>query len=358
MVDDLLNPHYGSILKGMSSTEGINASVSMMLIWDDVEAFCRMLVRQKVFAVYFATYNHKISEQSIAYLQSHGVEVFFSWNNFIIDIDSLMLKTVQYLVDLGHTKIAYLSGLPLSDPMNERYTAFINALETCRIPVRRDLILDGVYPYYTDAKSGYWVMKSYLNSGPVDDPQAGAAFGYTSHTEPVSMDFVHKWAGVLEELSTRYGRRIRGWWLDGCHPCIGYDAEKCGIYAEAIRRGNPDAIISFNASVVENVESFSSCDDFTAGERNWFDDMPKGRFLGDTQWHLLSFLGYDARDFQVHAGWAQPNCKYSPEYIHDFVAAAVARDGVVSVDVFMDRYGNIAPKHMEVLNALRDIREA
>lgn len=168
VVDDLLNPHYGSILKGMSSTEGINASVSMMLIWDDVEAFCRMLVRQKVFAVYFATYNHKISEQSIAYLQSHGVEVFFSWNNFIIDIDSLMLKTVQYLVDLGHTKIAYLSGLPLSDPMNERYTAFIKALETCRIPVRRDLILDGVYPYYTDAKSGYWVMKSYLNSGPVE----------------------------------------------------------------------------------------------------------------------------------------------------------------------------------------------
>lgn len=282
-----------------------------------------------------------------------GVEVL-PWSEHVEALDAELLGEQLARVNAGYLVLTIqqrTANLCVPSARFDEISGYAPG-EKC---ARRDLVLD---LYEALSKRGIELLLYFTGDGPMDDPQAGAAFGYTSHTEPVSMDFVHKWAGVLEELSTRYGRRIRGWWLDGCHPCIGYDAEKCGIYAEAIRRGNPDAIISFNASVVENVESFSSCDDFTAGERNWFDDMPKGRFLGDTQWHLLSFLGYDARDFQVHAGWAQPNCKYSPEYIHDFVAAAVARDGVVSVDVFMDRYGNIAPKHMEVLNALRDIREA
>ncbi len=219
-------------------------------------------------------------------------------------------------------------------------------------------IRDFIFELYEAlAKYDIDLMLYFTGDGPMLDDKAGNAFGYRTHAEVVSLDFVKKWASVLEEISVRYGKLIKGWWMDGCHPCIAYDEEKWGIYADAIHKGNPDAIIAFNASIVEAVKSFSPLDDYTAGERSWFDEVPQGRFLGDKQWHIFTYLGYNSDNFGVHNGWGGKGCRYTKEYLYNFVKQATDKGGVVTIDVRMDRFGNFDTEQFEVIKGLKDIRE-
>lgn len=203
----------------------------------------------------------------------------------------------------------------------------------------------------------YFTGDGPFNDGPTDDPyQAGVKYGYTTHAEPVTLEFVKKWSRVLEELAVRYGKMIKGWWLDGCHPCIAFDEEKWGIMADAIHKGNPDAIITFNASIIENVTSFSPLDDYCAGERSWFDQLPQSRFVdGDKQWHIFTYLGYDHNTFGVHDGWGKPGCRFTKEYLYDFVKAATDKEGVVTIDVRMDRYGKLDSEQFSTIKVLKSI---
>ena len=80
-------------------------------------------------------------------LCSNGIYVFFSWDNFTIDFDSLMDQALKYLIDLGHTRIAYLSRLSINDSLNIRYHSFTKALELNNLPYDNELIIDGIYPF-------------------------------------------------------------------------------------------------------------------------------------------------------------------------------------------------------------------
>lgn len=163
IVDDLLNPHYGNILQGMNSiASNHDIPVSMIQLWDNVDAFCSMLIASEVYAVYFATFTNRIKAHHIELLRSNGIYVYFSWDNFTIDFDALMDQAIKYLIDLGHRRIAYLSGLSINDVNNTRYHSYLRALEANNLPFDKELIIDGIYPYFTDAKSGYWATKTFL----------------------------------------------------------------------------------------------------------------------------------------------------------------------------------------------------
>ena len=58
--------------------------------------------------------------------------------------------------------------------------------------------------------------------------------------------FVKNWASVLEELSVRYGEKVRGWWIDGCYDetFLRYDDELMSHYDRAVKKGNPDALVA------------------------------------------------------------------------------------------------------------------
>ncbi len=204
----------------------------------------------------------------------------------------------------------------------------------------------------------YFTGDGPFSDGPLDDPDnAGVKYGYATHTQPVTVEFVKKWSSVLEEISTRYGKIVKGWWLDGCHPCLEYDEEKWSILADAIHKGNPDAIISFNASITDRVKSFSPLDDYTAGERSWLDQLPPSRFIDEgKQWHIFTYLGYNTNTFGVHDGWGRGGSRFTKEFLYDYVKAATDREGVVTLDVKMDRSGQIDPVQLETLKVLKSIR--
>jgi hypothetical protein len=160
---------------------------------------------------------------------------------------------------------------------------------------RRDLVAD---LYAALSKRGIRLMV-YLPSGaPAGDQAADAALEWRNG--PFSnREFQRKWEQVIREWSLRWGKKVAGWWFDGCYfPNAMYrsgEPPNFASFAAAARAGNPDAAVAFNPGVVYRILSMTPYEDFTAGEI----DKPElatvrraadGKMDG-TQIQMLSYLG-------------------------------------------------------------------
>ncbi|MCL5096392.1 MAG: discoidin domain-containing protein [Candidatus Omnitrophica bacterium] len=209
----------------------------------------------------------------------------------------------------------------------------------------RDLVED---LYETLHRHHIPLMLYWTGDGPRADPRAAAALGWKN---PVPTEYVRKWASVVREYGERYGDKVAGWWVDGCYRFIGYDEEKLGILAAALKAGNDKRIIAFNPGVEDKVQPYSRFEDYTCGEQNQFFDQPAGRWIGGEQWHILSFLG--SGQSHIGAAWAMPGVKYSKQELVDYIFAVNQAGGVVSIDVMLYRDGGLDRSQLEALKALR-----
>lgn len=159
---------------------------------------------------------------------------------------------------------------------------------------------------------------------PNRDARAQKAFGLKQGPadQPIDTAFAHQWAEVIREWSVRYGDSVAGWWFDGAYEWIGFSEKIANLYANAVRDGNPKAILTFNPGV--KLIRWTQTEDYTAGELvDPFEILPLSRWVDGSQWHALTFLGshWGSRDTRFPAGrWSQ------------WVARVVARGGVVSLD--------------------------
>lgn len=166
VVNDTSNPHYSQIMDGMNEIAAQqNYAVSMIKLWPKTDDFCDMLIDRHVSGAFFSINHGELEQWHIDKLNNAGVHVIAA--KCIIDYNSMMDKVIQYLVDLGHKRIAYLSGLSIQDPYNIRYTAYTDAIRKAGLPEDASLTIDGVFPYDTTIQSGYWAMRSKLDN-PVD----------------------------------------------------------------------------------------------------------------------------------------------------------------------------------------------
>ena len=202
-------------------------------------------------------------------------------------------------------------------------------------------------------KRGIDLYLYFTGDGPYLDPEIGPRFSlpekatvFCQITEP----FVRKWATVLAELAARYGSAVKGWWFDGCYDDIrGYTPELLGLYAEAARAGNPDALVAMNNGVFPAHTKYWPEEDFTAGEFNDFFCVPERRFIDGAQAFQLAPLGL--RDGE-QAGWGRSGCKRSADYMARFVPLVNENGGVVCIDVRVNPDGSWDPDQMAVLKAV------
>jgi alpha-L-fucosidase len=200
---------------------------------------------------------------------------------------------------------------------------------------------------------GIPLLLYFTGDGAYLDHDVSRSFGYWDRTnQKVSESFVTKWAEVAREYSLRYGTMIKGWWIDGCHSTLGYDDSKMKILGDAVRAGNPDALVAFNNGV-GYYGQYCKYEDFTAGEANEFEAIPETRFAGTAQWHVLSFLGLPSEFYSWgNPAWGAPGSKYTSRQLTDYVKTVNSRGGVVSIDVCTLRDGTVDFGQMEILTHL------
>ncbi len=260
-----------------------------------------------------------------------------SWDECVAEFDTERFAQTMEEVGAGYVIFTVMQITRHMIAPNATYDR-ISGYEPGEACARRDLVED---LYQSLSRRNIPLMLYWTGDGPRADPRASPAFGCGS---PVTTEFVRRWSSVVEEYGKRYGDKVAGWWVDGCYPFIGYDDEKLGIMAAALKAGNPKRIIALNPGVEARVSAYSRHEDYTCGEQNEFFDMPASRAIEGEQWHILSYLG---------TGWAKPGSQYTKRELAEYVFDVHQRGGVVSIDVLLFRDGALDRSQVEVLKAVR-----
>jgi hypothetical protein len=230
---------------------------------------------------------------------------------------------------------------------------------------RRDLVADLAKAL---ARRNIRLMIYMPNSAPACDRVARKKLGWLWGQpgdwqlpgEPVGgrlVDFQRKWETVIREWSLRWGKKVSGWWIDGCYfadKMYRFDDEpNFASFARALKAGNPDAIVAFNPGVFVPVICHTKYDDYTAGETN-LPQLPQvaalcpGRWIQReghrAQFHILTFLGTD---------WCEGQRPQWPDdKLVKLTRQVVAKGGVVTYDVPIQKSGLISQPFAEQLRAI------
>jgi hypothetical protein len=278
--------------------------------------------------------------------QVHGLTMSVDqWNKLVdgFDVEG-MAKQLQsvgaryYQISIGQNSGYYLAP-------NAAYDKIVGIQPSkCS---RRDLVAD---LYGALSKRGIKLMV-YLPSGaPGQDKVADAALEWRNGPNP-NREFQRKWEQVIREWSVRWGKKVSGWWFDGCYfPNSMYrspDAPNFASFAAAARAGNADAAVAFNPGVVYRMLSLTPYEDFTAGEIDK-PELVTIRRAGDgkidgTQIQMLSYLG---------TTWGKGTPRFTTEEVVAFTRKVRDSGGAVTWDVPVELNGGIDQAFLDQLTAL------
>jgi len=267
------------------------------------------------------------------------------WNKLVDGFDVEALAKQLQAVGAGYYQITI--------GQNSGYYLAPNATYDKIVGIRpskcshRDLVAD---LYGALSKRGIRLMV-YLPSGaPAQDQAADAALEWRDGPYP-NREFQSKWEAVIREWSQRWGKRVAGWWFDGCYfPNSMYrspEPPSFFSFAAAARAGNPDAVVAFNPGVVYRMLSITPYEDFTAGEI----DKPElatirraaGGGIDGVQIHMLSYLGQS---------WGMGSPRFTAQEAIDHTRKIRQAGGVVTWDVPIGLNGTISQPFLDQLTAL------
>jgi hypothetical protein len=268
------------------------------------------------------------------------------WNRLVDAFDAqglaAQLETVgapYYLITIGQNSGFYIAP-------NAAYDKLVgNQPAKCS---RRDLVAD---LYEALRPKGVRLMV-YLPAGaPARDQAARKALEWTNGPHP-NREFQRKWEQVIREWSLRWGRKVSGWWIDGCYwPNSMYRSAEPPNFASlaaALRAGNPDSIVAFNPGVIYPIISMTEHEDYTTGEV----DQPErvqirprwvNGYVDGVQLHMLSYLG---------STWGRGAPRFSDEQIVGWTRRVVEANGAVTWDVPIQPGGLIAEPFIRQLAAV------
>jgi len=267
------------------------------------------------------------------------------WNKLIdnFDVKGLagQLESVgagYYLITIGQNSGYYLSPNAIYDN--------VVGIEPSKCS-RRDLVAD----LYEALHKRNIRLIVYLPSGaPNGDSIARKALQWQNGPYQ-NREFQLKWEQVIREWSLRWGKKIDGWWFDGCYwPNTMYRSEEppnFESFAAAARSGNPDSVVAFNPGVVPRIISLTPHEDYTAGEisdpnRIEIRRAVNGKVDG-AQVHILSYLGQR---------WGMGSPRFKTEQVIEWSRSIRKTGGVVTWDVPIQPNGLMAQPFIEQLTAV------
>ena len=267
------------------------------------------------------------------------------WNQMIdqFDVETLaeQLKSVgsgYLLLTIGQNSGFYLAP-------NATYDRYVGIQPSkCS---RRDLVADLYEPL---RRRGIRLLV-YLPSGaPAGDSVARARLNWQNGPYR-NLEFQKKWEEIIREWSTRWEKKIAGWWFDGCYwPNTMYrssEAPNFACVARAAWAGNPESIVAFNPGVVPRLISVTPEEDYTAGEIDHPERMSIRRAGGGkidgTQIHVLSYLG---------GRWGGGAPRFSADQAVGWSRQVAQERGAITWDVPIQPNGTIAQEFISQLGAI------
>lgn len=278
-----------------------------------------------------------------------------AWNDFVNRLDVEKIAEQLHQAGAAYYFITIMQCSRYMIAPNKTYDEIVGAKpgEACAI---RDLPMELAKAL---DKYGIKLFLYFTGDGPCRDIEAGSRFGFCNcdtgdgHVSGhISLDFVKKWASVLEEYAVRYGDLVNGWWIDGCYRWVGYDDELLGLLYKAAKKGNPEAAVALNSGVFPEFRKNYVNEDFTCGESNRFEMIPKGPFTDGALNHILAPLGV-APDGNEWNGFGQPGCQHTAEYMIDYVKKVTGVGGAVTIDTALFADSSFDPAQLELLCTLK-----
>jgi len=183
------------------------------------------------------------------------------------------------------------------------------------------------------------------------------SFAYQPGVDQRLTDFQRNWEAIIREWSLRWGRDVSGWWIDGVYNAdIMYrqkDPPNFQSFADALRAGNPDAIVAFNPGVKVPIIKHAPCEDYTAGEiadalpvassAGW--TKPVGGVVDGAQYHIRTFLG----DY-----WGRGKPRFNRDLLVGYTRYINDRNGAITWDVPPSDKGLIPDDFFRLLLALKE----
>ena len=179
LVTDILNPFYTRIVRGVE--EEIDSDGAALLLFDtmeDTEREERALARLRSWEIagVLICGSRLPSEDLVAFQRKRKVPMVVINRNIrqtdiacvLIDSERATYRATQYLLNLGHTKIAYLSGPPFSESSQSRQIGVERAL----IDAGLRLPLHWCVPGFPNSEGGFQAMSNLLVASAGDLPTA------------------------------------------------------------------------------------------------------------------------------------------------------------------------------------------
>ena len=152
------------------------------------------------------------------------------------------------------------------------------------------------------------------------------------------IEFLKNWVTLHEYWSKQWGKKVSGWWVDGCYQKdIRFpenEPPNLKTLKDALLTGNPEAIITFNGG--KGVYVYSMHEDYTAGEiSRSLPDCPGPWIEKDdhrSRYHVLTYLGEK---------WGRGTPRFTDEKAGQCAAGITSKGGFVTFDVPPQKNGLI-----------------
>ena len=268
------------------------------------------------------------------------------WHTCTEALDVEKIARTLHEVGAGYYFITSMQGRKYMIADNEYYRSLVGDEAADECLSRRDLIED---LYQALSKYGIDLYLYFTGDGPYKDEEHGRQFGFIEPRENnMTMGFVQKWSKAIESYAVKYGKKVNGWWIDGCYSdWFGYTEELLTPYYDAVKKGNPNALVTFNNGVREGLYRYYSREDFTSGEQENLKVIPESRFLDGVQTHILLPVG--AGDSGIGCTWGSAGLGFTKEELADYVSRVTSVGGVVTLDCMLNRDGSFDPDQVEAL---------
>lgn len=274
-----------------------------------------------------------------------------SWQECTAALDVKKIARQLHEVGAGYYFITVMQGRRYMIAENARYREIIGDESADECLSKRDLIEE---LYEALSEYGIDLYLYFTGDGPYKDEEEGKKFGFIEPRQNVSMEFAEKWASVLEWYSKHYGDKIKGYWIDGCydHEWFGYTPDKLEPFYNAVKSGNPDALVTMNNGVKRGLYRYFPKEDFVSGEQENLDVVPESRYLDGAQTFILLPIGNG--DMGIGCAWGSGGLSFTGEQLADYAEKVTSVGGVVTFDCMVARDGSFDEEQIAALKVVGD----